>query len=66
MVKEEDEIIIPPLIDSPATKGCEGKWREREEEEEVRVGRELWSILHLLRGEGEKLELMRKIAQKLP
>lgn len=41
MVKEEDEIIIPPLIDSPATKGCEGKWREREEEEEVRVGREL-------------------------
>lgn len=40
MVKEEDEIIIFLLIDLFVIKGCEGKWREREEEEEVRVGRE--------------------------
>lgn len=41
MAKKEKMDNYPPLptSDSPATQGCEGKWREGEEEEEVRVGK---------------------------
>ena len=64
---EREDNYSPTNSDSPATKGCERKHREaEEEEEEVRVGKELWRNLHPLRGEGEELKLIKKWQRNVP
>lgn len=63
---EREDNYSPTNSDSPATKGCERKHREAEEEEEVRVEKELWRNLHPLRAEGEELKLIKKEQRNFP